>query len=175
MKGSSLSPMLAGSFIPAECRYSAYERELLAIVWAIGLWRPYLDSGHFIVQSDHSSLTHLPNQASTNRRIWKWISVMQSYDCSIEHIPGKTNPADGLSRRRWDTEIGAANVSKAQDKDLLELLRVAMDASDEDIRKALRRVFKPKTRSSAECTTDVSVGELVGEVSGDAHFRLSFL
>ena len=103
--GEGIQPVAYASrkFIPAECRYSAYERELLAIVWAIGLWRPYLDSGHFIVQSDHSSLRHLPNQASTNRRVWKWISVMQSYDCSIEHIPGKTNPADGLSRRHWDT------------------------------------------------------------------------
>ena len=146
--GEGIQPVAYASrkFIPAECRYSAYERELLAIVWAIGLWRPYLDSGHFIVQSDHSSLRHLPNQASTNRRVWKWISVMQSYDCSIEHIPGKTNPADGLSRRHWDTERGAADLSKAQDKDLLELLRVRVDASDDEIKEALHRVFRHKPK-----------------------------
>jgi hypothetical protein len=145
--GEGVQPVAYASrkFNPTECRYSAYERELLAIVWAIGLWRPYLDSGHFIVQSDHSSLRHLPNQASTNRRVWKWISVMQSYDCTIEHIPGKTNPADGLSRRHWDEERDVADVARDQDDQLVELLRVREDASDEDIRKALDKVFKKKT------------------------------
>ena len=54
---------------PTEIRYLAYERELLGIVWAIGKWRHYLEGKHFIVQTDHSSLRHLPNQPSINRRI----------------------------------------------------------------------------------------------------------
>ena len=176
--GEGIQPVAYASrkFIPAECRYSAYERELLAIVWAIGLWRPYLDSGHFIVQSDHSSLRHLPNQASTNRRIWKWISVIQSYDCAIEHIPGKTNPADGLSRRHWDTERGAADLSKAQDKDLLELLRVSKNASDEEIKEALNRVFRHRPQGNkSQDNTVLTAGELGGEASGDAVYRHSFL
>ena len=45
----------------AETRYSAYERELLGRVWAIGKWRHYLGGKHFIMQTDHSSLCHLPN------------------------------------------------------------------------------------------------------------------
>jgi hypothetical protein len=173
--GEGIQPVAYASrkFLPAECRYSAYERELLAIVWAIGLWRPYVESGHFIVQSDHSSLRHLPNQASTNRRVWKWISVLQSYDCDIQHIPGKYNPADGLSRRHWDTDRGAADVSKAQDKDLLELLRVKEDASDEEIREALTRMYKHKPSQMKE-PAEVA-GQLVGEASGDALYRHSFL
>ena len=46
---------------PAETRYSANERELLGIVWAIGKWRHYFEGRKFIVQTDHSSLRHLPN------------------------------------------------------------------------------------------------------------------
>ena len=46
----------------AETRYSAYERELLGIVWVIGKWRHYFEGRKFIVQTDHSSLHHLPNQ-----------------------------------------------------------------------------------------------------------------
>ena len=102
---------------------------------------------------------------------------MQSYDCSIEHIPGKTNPADGLSRRHWDSERGAADMSKAQDKDLLEILRVTEDASDEDIRKALKRVFrhKPTEETVQEQSEEIAAGQLDGEASGDAQFRHSFL
>ena len=39
---------------PTETRYSAYERELLGIVWAIGKWRHCLEGKHFIFQTDHS-------------------------------------------------------------------------------------------------------------------------
>ena len=84
---------------PAETRYSAYERELLGIVWAIGKWRHCFEGRKFIVQTDHSSLRHLPNQPSVNRRIWKWVSILQVYDMEIRHIPGKVNPADTITRQ----------------------------------------------------------------------------
>ena len=67
--GQGLQPVAYESrkLNPAETRYSAYERELLGMVWAIGKWRHYLEGTHFIVQTDHSSLRHLPNQPSVNQ------------------------------------------------------------------------------------------------------------
>ena len=98
--GQGLQPVAYESrkLNPAETRYSAYERELLGIVWAIGKWRHYLEGKHFIVQTDHSSLRHLPNQPSVNRRIWKWVSILQGYDIEIRHIPGQMNPTDAINR-----------------------------------------------------------------------------
>ena len=32
-----------------------------------------------------------------NRRVWKWVQVLQGYDCDIVHIAGKSNLADHLS------------------------------------------------------------------------------
>ena len=52
----------------------------------------YFEGRKFIVQTDHSSLRHLPNQPSVNRRIWKWVSILQGYDMEIRHIPGKVQP-----------------------------------------------------------------------------------
>ena len=50
-----------------EIRYSAYERELLGIVWAHGQWKHYFQNEHpVIIQTDHAPLRHLPNQASVN-------------------------------------------------------------------------------------------------------------
>ena len=43
----------------AETRYSAYERELLGIVWAVGKWRHYLAHQHFTIQMDHDTLKNL--------------------------------------------------------------------------------------------------------------------
>ena len=84
---------------PAECQYSAYERELLGSIWAVGKWRHYLAGNHFTIQTDHDSLCNLPNQPAMNRRVWKWIQVLQGYDCDIVHIARKSNPAGHLSRR----------------------------------------------------------------------------
>ena len=67
--GRGLQPLCYDSrkLNPAECRYSAYERELLGIVWAVGKWRYYLARSHFIIQTDHDSLKNLPNQPAVNR------------------------------------------------------------------------------------------------------------
>ena len=83
----------------AEVRYSAYERELLGIVWALGQWKHYVQGpSPIVIQTDHALLRHLLNQASINSRIWKWLSILQGYDIDIQHIPRKRNPADSLSR-----------------------------------------------------------------------------
>ena len=74
--GNGMQPVAFDSrkLNPAETRYSAYERELLGIIWAIGKWRHYLEGRSFIVQTDHSSLKHLPNQPSVSRRIWNGLA-----------------------------------------------------------------------------------------------------
>ena len=141
-QGEGLQPVCYASkkLNPTETRYLAYERELLAIIWSVGLWRSYLDCLPFRIQSNHSFLRYLPNQSTTNRRVWKWISVLQSYDCSIEHIPGLKNPADSLSRR-WGGEELVNVTAKEEDAEFVRLLRVGKDASDQDIQEALNRVF----------------------------------
>ena len=115
---------------PAETRYSAYERELLGIVWAIGKWRHYLEGRHFVVQTDHSSLRHLPNQPSVNRRIWKWVSILQGYDIEIKHIPGKSNPTDALTRQVQLQDAEYAGRVKQEDQDWVQNIRVTPEAND---------------------------------------------
>ena len=84
--GNGLQPIAFASrrLNSAEIRYNAYERELLSIVWAPAQWKHYFRGPHSIViQVDHVPLGHLPNQASVNARIWKWINLMQGYDLEI--------------------------------------------------------------------------------------------
>ena len=141
--GAGLQPVAYESkkLSPTEMRYSAYERELLGIVWAIGKWRHYFEGRKLIVQTDHSSLRHLPNQPSVNRRIWKWVSILQGYDIEIRHIPGKVNPADTLTRQAWVGDSGEVAKVKDVDRELVDMIRVAESASDQDIQAKLRELY----------------------------------
>ena len=125
----------------SESRLSAYERELLGIIWSLGKWRQYLTGQRFIIQTDHSSLRHLPNQPSVNRRIWKWMGILQTYDCEIRHIPGSRNPADALTRRSWVRDKQRIKGTKLKDEEFVKILRVKKDASDSDIQDALDALF----------------------------------
>ena len=148
--GQGLQPVAYESrkLNPAETRYSAYERELLGMVWAIGKWRHYLEGTHFIVQTDHSSLRHLPNQPSVNRRIWKWVSILQGYDLEIRHIPGKVNPADALTRQAKGSDERYAGEVKRQDADWVQGMRVSETASDAEIQARLKQLYSKDDSNS---------------------------
>ena len=144
--GQGLQPVAFDSrkLNPAETRYSAYERELLGIVWAIGKWRHYLEGKHFIVQTNHSSLRHLPNQPSVNRRIWKWVSILQGYDLEIRHIPGRINPADALTRQIRGVDTENSGEVKKQDEEWVQRMRVPSNATDEDIQRTIMTIVQYK-------------------------------
>ena len=133
----------------AECRYSAYERELLGIVWAVGKWRHYLEGAHFTIQTDHDSLKNLPNQPAVNRHVWKWVQVLQGYDCDIAHIAGKSNPADFLSRRSLKELQSMVDV-RALEKSMVQRLRLGdQQPTDEEIQKKLNEFFKGQEQMKA--------------------------
>ena len=120
---------------------SARIRELLGIVWAVGKWRHYLASRHFTIQTDHDSLKNLPNQPSVNRRVWKWVQVLQGYDCDICHIPGKSNPADFLSRRSIRDVRNMVDV-RAEEESLVKRLQLGEDTSADEIQRRLDKIFE---------------------------------
>ena len=147
--GNGLQPMAFASrkLNDAEMRYSAYERELLGIVWALDQWKHYCRGPHSVViQTDHAPLRHLPNQASVNSRVWKWINVMQGYDLEIRHIPGKRNPADTLSRQDKKDALGRKTAVHDANADLVRELRVPSDTNDSAIQEALMKLFNAQVQ-----------------------------
>ena len=134
-----------------EMRYSAYELELLGIVWALAQWKHYCRGPHtVIIQTDHAPLRHLRNQASVNSRVWKWITVMQGYNLEIPHIPGKRNPADTLSRQDKKDALGRKMAVHDANADLVRELRVPSDADDNAIQEALMRLFSAQVQNQSE-------------------------
>ena len=109
-KGWQPCAYLSHKLSPAERNYAVHEQELLAVIHALKVWRPYLEGAAFKVNTDHSSLVELATQPNISRRQARWVEFLQAYDCKVHYVPGEKNHADALSRRpdllsvRLDTE-----------------------------------------------------------------------
>ena len=74
--------------------------ELVAIVFALKIWRQYLYMEKYFIYTDHKSLKYLPSQRELNLRKCRWMELIKDYDCMIDYHPGKANVvANALSRK----------------------------------------------------------------------------
>lgn len=85
-----------------EKNYSTIEKELLAIVWGVKYFRPYLYGVEFDLNTDHQPLKWLQaknNGKDISPRLQRWLVHLMDYNAKIEYIKGKENHiADFLSR-----------------------------------------------------------------------------
>lgn len=82
-------------------KYSATERECLAVLLSIENFRHFVEGSQFIVQTDAMSLTFLKTMSieSKSPRIARWALKLSKYDLLLEYKKGSENiPADALSR-----------------------------------------------------------------------------
>lgn len=83
----------------AEMNYATVEKELLAIVYSVNYFRPYLYGHKFTLMTDHRPLLWLHNFKDPSSRLIRWRLKLLEYDYEIQYQPGKTNHvADALSR-----------------------------------------------------------------------------
>ena len=75
------------------------KQELTALIHALKVWRCYLEGAEFTVYVDHNPLTDLLQKPNLNRWQVRILEVLAMYPgMKIQHIPGKDNIVDGLSR-----------------------------------------------------------------------------
>ena len=82
-------------------RYSNIERELLAIVFALGRLNHYTFGRNITVQSDHQPLQSMwkKSKVSASPRLQRLLLRLAHYDINIDFLRGKENViADALSR-----------------------------------------------------------------------------
>ncbi|KYQ96678.1 LTR-retrotransposon skipper [Tieghemostelium lacteum] len=85
----------------AEKRYSAYDRELVAVIHALKKWRRYIHGKEIEIFTDHQPLTRILEQPmiQTTHQARR-IEFLSEFNIKFKHIDGKANVvADALSRR----------------------------------------------------------------------------
>ena len=83
----------------AEVGYSTIEKELLAILAGLELYKVYVGEGPIVVHSDHALLTWLSKVRTNNQRLLRWSLTLSEYQLTVKHIKGSGNHlADWLSR-----------------------------------------------------------------------------
>jgi transposase InsO family protein len=97
---------------PAETRYSAIERELLGVVWAVEHFRPYLYGRRFQINTDHKPLVWVDRLKESSARVSRWKERLAAYDWTIKHKKGTENViADWLSRA---VQVNAGNLEEEE-------------------------------------------------------------
>ena len=72
----------------AESNYSSYHGELLAAIWAIQHFQPYLYGRHFTLITDHQPLTWLLSNDELTCKLAHWSLILQEYDFVVVYRAG---------------------------------------------------------------------------------------
>nr|CAH7737503.1 unnamed protein product [Callosobruchus chinensis] len=83
----------------SEINYSVIEKELLAIVYGVQYFRPYLFGRKFKIITDHKPLQWLFSIKDPHSKLMRWRLKLEQYDYEIVYKKGSLNKnADFLSR-----------------------------------------------------------------------------
>ena len=110
---------------PPECKYSAFDRELLALYLAVRHFHFFLEARSFIAYTDHKPLTLAFAKVSDpwSPRQQRHLSYISEFTTNVRHIAGKdNNVADALSRMSLCTValqmgVGYTSMAIAQQND----------------------------------------------------------
>lgn len=101
------------------------QQELLAIIWAVKQFRPYLWGRHFKIGTNDRPLKWLISLKDVDSRLTRWTIKLSEYDLEVIHKSRKCNRnADALSRvTTAKVDISPAEIltNQKRDEDLREI------------------------------------------------------
>ena len=110
---------------PAETRYSAFDRELLAVYVTIKHFRHNLEGRNFFVNTDHKPLTFVMSSVTerASLRQTRHLAFIAEFTTDIRYVKGETNfVADALSR---------PSVSAIHDGPVIDYKELSLDQAND--------------------------------------------
>ena len=105
---------------PAQRKYNAYDRELLAIYEAVRHFRHMIEARHFTIYTDHKPLIFAFHQKrdKCSPRQFRHLDFIAQFSTDIQHVTGQENiVADTISRiDAISTPVTHTTLSEAQEK-----------------------------------------------------------
>jgi len=96
---------VARSLQPSERNYSATQRELLGIVFALRKLHYYLWGRHFTLYTDHRALTFMHTQKEMNSMLTAWQETILDYTFKVVYRPGVLNVLPDFLSRQFPQEL----------------------------------------------------------------------
>lgn len=144
---------------PTECRYSTFDRELLAVYLSIKHFRYFIEGRTFSVYTDHKPLINaIASKTERSPRQSRHLDYISQYTCDIRHINGKDNVvADALSR--LVDEISSLDVkelinSQKNDDELKNLLHADSHPNSKIV---LEKLTMPNSKDFIWCETSTNM------------------
>ena len=101
-----------------ERNYTPWKGELLAVVWGVKMFRPWLHGRHFEIVTDHQPLLWLLQQPNPVGQHARWVLALQEYEFHVRHRPGITHiNADVLSRSPLPSSVDGTGARLDEDTD----------------------------------------------------------
>ncbi|KAK8985770.1 hypothetical protein V6N11_021623 [Hibiscus sabdariffa] len=132
MQGDNVVAYASRQLKPHELNYPTHDLVLAAIVFALKIWRHYMNGEKCHMFTDHKSLRYLLIQKDLNLRQRRWMELLKEYDLVIDYHPGKANVvADALSRKPNSASVAInAHFRLIKGRKLLSELQVQSDLPD---------------------------------------------
>ena len=142
----------------AETRYSAFDRELLALYRGIRHFRYFLEGRKFTAFTDHKLITQAMSKITEpwTARQQRHLSAISEFTTDIQHISGKSNVvADALSRMGINNlKQGVDYRALAEDQLLDKVLQKYVDKTSN-----LKLIQVALDNSTSTLLCDVSTGD----------------
>lgn len=108
---------------PAECNYEIHDKELLAIIKALGQLRAELEGIHSTIKiyTDHQALEYFMTKRQLTARQIRWSDILSQFNFEIVYQPGRKNiKADALTQRKEDQDSQRKVILESRNQVLLK-------------------------------------------------------